>query len=66
MATLIKYPEAAARLGIKEITLRKWVSARRVPFTKLGAAVRFNTDELDRFVEENTHRPEPVPEGAAR
>ena len=43
--------EAAAYLGIKPRTLKKWRHERRVPFYRLGhVAVVFNVSDLDAFL----------------
>ena len=53
---LINYQQASRVLAISETTLRKWVSCRRVPHVKLGRAVRFDTDELERWIESRSIR----------
>jgi excisionase family DNA binding protein len=42
--------EAASVLGVPEGWLRKKVSARAVPHTRLGKHVRFTDDQLNRIV----------------
>lgn len=56
---LMTYEEAARRLHVAEITLRKWVSQRRVPYVKLGRTVRFDPIALEQWIEKMT-----VQEGA--
>lgn len=41
--------EAAQFLGVKESTLRAWVSRNTVPFYKIGGSVRFGREELRKF-----------------
>lgn len=50
---LARYRAAAAYLGVSESCLRHWVSSGRVgvPHIKLGRAVIFDLDEVDRFVQ---------------
>lgn len=43
---LIDVDEAAALLGMKPGTLYSWASKRKVPFRKVGAALRFHRGEL--------------------
>lgn len=56
MSTPEKFPslnavEAAERLGIREHTLRNWLSAGRGPaFYKIGGAVRFSAHDLEKFL----------------
>jgi excisionase family DNA binding protein len=38
--------EAAALLGLKPGTLYSWASKRKVPFRKVGAALRFHRGDL--------------------
>lgn len=53
--TLLKYEEAARHLGVAEITLRKWVSAGRVPYTKIGRYTRFTLEQLREIVAAGSH-----------
>ena len=49
---LIDEHEAAARLGLKVATLRRWRWAGRPPhFFKIGAAVRYDPEELASYIE---------------
>jgi excisionase family DNA binding protein len=52
-------PEAAAKvLGIKTITVYKWVTERKIPFLKVGGALRFRPSALDAWLKEREHLPE--------
>jgi excisionase family DNA binding protein len=42
--------ELARRLSIPKGTLYNWVYLRRIPFVKLGRALRFNPEEIERIV----------------
>jgi excisionase family DNA binding protein len=46
--------EAAARLGLRECTVRAWISSRRMSFVRLGRAVRIPEAEVSRLIESNT------------
>ena len=49
---LMRENEAAARLGLKVATLRRWRwSCRGPPFVKIGAAVRYDPDDIEAFIE---------------
>jgi len=49
---LLNEHEAAARLGVKVSSLRKWRWAGRGPqFIKIGAAVRYDPADLQDFIE---------------
>ena len=48
---LINEFEAAARLGLKVATLRRWRWAGRPPpFFKIGNAVRYAVEDIDAFI----------------
>lgn len=50
--------EAAARLGLKVATLRRWRWARRgPPWIKVGAAVRYAPVDLEHFIESGRASP---------
>lgn len=51
---LINIDELAARLRIAKGTLYNWVYQRRIPFVKLGRALRFNPAEIERIVERSS------------
>ena len=51
---LLSYQEVADILGLKPNTLRAWVSARKIPFVKLGSAVRFTPKMVDEIIEKST------------
>ena len=39
--------EAAQMMGIKENTLRVWIANRKIPYIKVGRAVRFSEEQLE-------------------
>lgn len=41
------YAEAAEKLGLHEVTLRRWVSQGRMPCHRLGRLVRFTDADLE-------------------
>jgi excisionase family DNA binding protein len=47
---LIDINELSLRLNIAKGTLYNWVYLRRIPFVKLGRALRFDPNEIDRIV----------------
>ena len=53
---LMKYEEASELLRVKKNTLRKWVSQKRVPYLKLGRSVRFESSELESWIERQSVR----------
>lgn len=50
MNNLLSYPEAAEILSVSEITLRKWVSARKIEHLKIGRSVRFTPEQIENFL----------------
>jgi len=55
---LIDEHEAAAHLGLKVATLRRWRWARRgPPWIKVGAAVRYAPVDLEHFIESGRASP---------
>lgn len=53
---LWRVEEAARYLGIRPKTLYDWVRRGRVPHRKLGFNVRFDPEELERWVREQAAR----------
>jgi excisionase family DNA binding protein len=49
--------DAAECLAVSVSTLYGWVYQRRIPFVKVGRALRFDRADLDRFIETNRIRP---------
>ena len=56
---LLIIEQAAAYTGLSTHTIYKMVSQRRVPFVKLGGALRFDPVELDKWIKQNTVMPMP-------
>jgi excisionase family DNA binding protein len=51
-------PELAGKiLGIKTITVYKWVSERKIPFVKVGGALRFRPSALRDWLRECEYIP---------
>jgi excisionase family DNA binding protein len=51
---LMTINEAAGYLGLSVHTLYAWTSQRKVPFVKLGNRVRFDVDQLNRWVSKHS------------
>jgi excisionase family DNA binding protein len=52
-AQLVNVSEAAQFLAVSPSTLYGWVWQRRIPFVKVGRAVRFDMVDLERLVTQN-------------
>lgn len=51
---LLTVDEAAVYLGIAPGTLRNWLSARTIPYVKVGRLTRLSTRDLDAFIAAHT------------
>ena len=49
---LINIDQVAERLGVSVRHMRRLVGERRIPFVKWGHLLRFDPDEVDRWIEE--------------
>lgn len=47
---LLNYEQVAEVLGLSPATLRVWVHQKRIPFLKLGRAVRFSPEMVDEIM----------------
>ena len=54
---LVTVNDAARYLSVSVSTLYGWVYQRRIPFVKVGRALRFEMSDLDNFVERNRTQP---------
>jgi len=54
---LVTVREAADYLSVSVSTLYGWVWQRRIPFVKVGRALRFDLDDLRVFIEGNKQYP---------
>ena len=50
---LITVQDAAKFLAVSTSTLYSWVYQRRIPFVKVGRALRFELAELQNFIQSN-------------
>ncbi len=51
---MLTVAEVAKHLGLKEGTVRLWISRRKIAHVKLGRAVRVPQEEIERLIRENT------------
>ena len=56
-AGLLTVQEAARFLAVSVSTLYGWVWQRRIPFVKIGRALRFDPRDLEAFIEANKQLP---------
>jgi excisionase family DNA binding protein len=56
--SLLTVDEAATYLATKPRFIRRLIAEKRIPYVKLGAHVRLDTDDLDRFVDAGRVHPQ--------
>jgi len=54
MGQLLTVKEAGTLLGLKEATIRAWLSRRKLPYVRCGRAIRVPAEAIAQFVERNT------------
>jgi excisionase family DNA binding protein len=60
---LLRVPEVAAILNLKEATVRDWLLKRRLPFIRLNArCVRVRRSDVERMIAERLVSARPFPE----
>lgn len=52
---LLTIEEASEVLRLSRSTLYTYVAREAIPYAKIGSHVRFNADELEKWVAERTH-----------
>jgi excisionase family DNA binding protein len=50
MKKLISIDNLADNLGISKETIYQWTSMKVIPFYKIGRLVRFDEDEIDKWI----------------
>jgi len=53
---LVSVEEVAYMLGMSKNTIYCWVSQRRIPFVKCGRSTRFDLQEIDNWIKENSFK----------
>ena len=56
MHKLMTTDEVADLLSVKPATIRKWVHLEQIPVVRLGRAVRFQVDAVEKWVYERSHQ----------
>lgn len=46
--------ELAGYLGVKVDTLYSWVNQRKIPYTKVGRLVKFDSIQIDEWLSKNS------------
>jgi excisionase family DNA binding protein len=63
--SLLTVQEAALLLRVSVSTLYGWAWQRRIPFVKVGRALRFDRADLEDFIRTNRFEPRTAKTGAA-
>ena len=53
---LIKPDEAAYRLGVSTLTIKKWLRTGKIPGVKVGSLWRIDESDLEKFIEERKQK----------
>jgi excisionase family DNA binding protein len=59
MENLIGPEEVAKALGVELATVYTWVTRRKIPFVKVGAALRFRPSALQDWIRRREFSPNP-------
>jgi len=51
---LLNVKEVSELTGLSTNTVYAWVSQRRIPFVKLGGCTKFDLQEIEKWIEENS------------
>lgn len=62
--TLLTVDQAATYLSTTPRFIRRLVAEKRIPYVKLGAHLRLDKDDLDRFVDAGRVHPQTPPRAA--
>ena len=54
--SLLNIEQTAAYLGVSRLTIYDWISQRKIEHIKVGRAVRFRRDTLNKWIDRNTVR----------
>jgi excisionase family DNA binding protein len=57
---LLTVQEAAQMLAVSVSTLYGWAWQRKIPFVKMGRALRFDMAELEKFIQANRTQARPL------
>ena len=54
MSKLLSVAEFAEAVGLSPKTIRQWVWMRRVPFVRVGRAIRFRPETVNEIIDRGT------------
>jgi excisionase family DNA binding protein len=53
LSPLVTVGEGARLLGLKDWTMRQWISQRRFPYIKVGRLTKLRLEDISAFIEAN-------------
>ncbi len=53
--------DVAKKLQVSQVSVRRWISQGKISYIKVGRCTRFDSDEIDRWIEKRS-----IPAGGAR
>ncbi len=59
MERLLDVNQTAELLGIKPVTLRLWISQKRIPYYKVGKSIKFKPSEIETWINARRVAPDP-------
>lgn len=54
---VIDIKELSKLLGISDKTVYGWVHQKRIPFVKLGGVLRFDMEDIEKWIQKNKVQP---------
>jgi excisionase family DNA binding protein len=66
MKKYVNCRELAESIGVDPRTIRHWCRTGRIPFLKVGGAVRFDSVKIEQFLESRTRNAHLLNEGTSR
>lgn len=59
MESLLNIKQAAQILGVAPVTIRLWISQKKIPYHKIGKLIKFVPSEIQELVEKTKVEAEP-------
>ena len=56
LGKLLTITDLASLLQVSPQSIRKWIFQRSIPFVKVGRLIRFKPSEIDRWLNESSHK----------
>lgn len=56
LSKLLTITDLASLLQVSPQSIRKWIFQRSIPYVKVGRLIRFKPSEIDRWLNETSHK----------